>query len=173
MTTVQGIWLCLAAYVVAVVVLLFVGRQRSLRLRELLMPSLTVLVIRAVAWLTDGTRDSWDSAGLSLVVVLLAGAVAGSRVWLVRTTNESLMAELVDACVRVRIVCRQSSSRELTMLLKTQTVEIRIRQPAAGLQLLILPSTPNGKFKLFAGLLRKRYPRVWPRLTVSLTRSQE
>lgn len=174
MTTVQGIWLFPAAYVVAVVLLLFASRERSLRLRDFLSPALTVISLRAVAWLMmDRTRDSWDVAGLGLVVILLFGAVAGRRVWLVRTTDEAFMEELATACARVRIVVQQRSPRELKLLLKTGTVEIRFLRLAAGLQLVILPNTSNGKVILFARLLRKRYPSAWPRMTVSLSRFKE
>ena len=84
------------------------------------------------------------------------------------------MTELVAAGTTVRITCQQSAPRELTLLLKEGPAQIRIRPLAAGIQLLNLPKTSNGKFGLFASPLRKRYPRVWPRLTrCPFSRSKE
>ena len=173
MTAAHVVWLLLAIYLLAAAAIFLARRNTSWQRGSLLLPILVALVLRGIAWLIWRTGDVWDAVGLAAVCPLVVVAVAGRRVWLVRTTRQELMVDLMVACGSIRIACEETSSNQLILRLKEGTQLVRIRTLAPGLQLLVLPKTTSGKVALLVDLLRKRYSHWWPRFSISLSGSKE
>jgi hypothetical protein len=173
MTAGHVIWLVLVVYLLAGVFFFVSRRKTSLPVGTLLLPALGALALRTAAWLAWRTFDGWDVVGLIAVSLLAVAALVGRRAWLVRSTPDDLTEQLDSACASIRLRTERRSSGELVLLRKEGADRVPTYSLGSGLQLLMLPKTASAKGALLVDVLRKRYPRCWPRFSISLSRSKE
>ena len=172
MSVVQGYWLLLVTIVVAFAGLLVCRKEVAICVGKLRWFALFVFVTRSLLWLWSGELDWSDIVGISIALLSFAIGQWCARAWLVRTSLSELRAVLTESCDRVRLKYELSQTGE-TKLQLNDGLAIYSRDLNSGLQWLTFPRLRTGKLHLLECLLRKRYARLIPAISLSSSRVQE
>ncbi len=172
MSSAHWFWLLSAGCALGLTGLFACRRRVAFCLGQIRWLVALVIVLRGLLWLWQGDADAWDVVALTFAAFALVMAQWWSRVWLVRTSSQELLASVTEGCERVRLKIELASNDE-TKLRLADALAIEINTISSGLQCLTFPWPTTGKLHLLECLLRKRYARIIPALALSSSRIQE
>jgi len=146
-------------------------KETSLRPRTMVsLLAFGVLVRLALVWFFP---LHMTAIVLSVLVglIVLGHFLAGIAPFHVHASEESLRAEIDEACRRLFIQKEEPRPGELHLSAKGKTVVLVIVAQGGSFTLIFLPRVREmGKLSLFVNWLAKRYPGPIPRIRVDLTR---
>ena len=131
------------------------------------------IAARSILVATGRGVQAWEWPIIGAASILLVGAAALRRVWVVRTPFDRLRQTVQEVCRGLFLASDEVAPGRFRLMQRDRTFPLRLVRLGVGSTLIVVPELHGrSKVGLFLEWLRKRFPGPVPRPRIVLTREE-